>query len=70
MVDLSALQALTKIKKKGFAEQKRFIANVLAGKQTDCPICHQELMISFEELSTASTIQCAKKCTDIALEID
>ena len=69
MVDLSALTTLSKSKRKGFAEQKRLIAQVLAGKQVDCPTCNQKLYVVWEE-DGISLIRCDEKCTDIKLEVE
>ena len=70
MVDLSALTAFSKARKKDFAQQKRFIARVLSGQQAKCPSCHQMLSVDWGVDSGMSTIQCAKKCTDIQLEVE
>jgi hypothetical protein len=54
---------------KSYHQQKAFIKKVLVGKVSHCPVCKQVLTVKLTAEDGQTGIYCAKKCTDIALDI-
>ena len=70
MPDHKSFAQLAKLSAKSYHQQKSFIKNVLNGKITHCPVCKQSLSVVLTGQDRQTGIYCAKKCTDIALDID
>ncbi len=69
MSDISQLQSLAKLSSQSFHQQKNFIKKVLAGRIVQCPHCQKNLSVYLTDQGESS-IRCAKKCTDIALDCE
>lgn len=62
-------KALQKQSSKSFHDQKALIKRVLAGKQAKCQRCNQAITFYPATEQKAASINCAKGCTDIHLDI-
>tara|TARA_B110001452_G_scaffold52173_1_gene39761 strand:+ start:39 stop:254 length:216 start_codon:yes stop_codon:yes gene_type:complete len=68
-LDLSKLTDIQKISKKSFNDQKALIKKVLAGREMRCQLCNQVIGFLPMNDEQPARIQCAKRCTDIELDI-
>ncbi|WP_286235290.1 hypothetical protein [Thalassotalea sediminis] len=68
MLDITSLKTLQKRSSQSFHQQKKFIADVLAGKQCNCPHCGKALLVEFDEAQGMTKILCKKLCTNLVLE--
>ncbi|MFM2485807.1 hypothetical protein [Celerinatantimonas yamalensis] len=64
---MNDFKALNQRQKDGFAQQQRWLKQVLAGKLVNCPSCQQT--ISADRQGELLHLHCCKGCTDVVLTL-
>ena len=77
MIDLEKFSALQKSSKESFIQQKKMIKKLMSGQQVLCAGCQQPIRLNLPvnaessnsaNSNSASSVSCAKGCTDIQLD--